>query len=315
MRTMLIVLVLAASAAGAEPTPVHHGDRIFATVDGSGGEIALEVEALRGTELTVKARGRTPGLEPEILIGGPDGHQIEPGGFLRDGPGSGRTKLKKYPVPETGVYTVIVRTAGPTGGEIKIRLKARHPRKIRFGGQVRNRDIPIAVPFPGFEKTRAKFTVRGRDGFRPRVVDLLTPELDEIDPGVVSSTKGVLRSRSIVCPMLGEYRLEILGIDDELGRFRAKVKLRHPEAPGRRLHLTGDPAGTFSSTLLPPWNTTGGSGPGGGGGGEEPEPIPAQTVAVGSGFKLILSILPPYPDPTYPFVWPRTAPIPFQITI
>jgi hypothetical protein len=267
MKTTLIVLallILAPLAGAAGPMAVQDGDRIIGALPAADSEIGLVLDGLVGTSLTIKAVGRTAGLEPEILVFDPDGYELRLGGWYRHGTGSRKARVKQFPLPETGTYAIVVRSASAHGGEVKIKIAAEHPMKIREEGFAIGTVSVGTLRFAAFVGTEMRFKVKGRDDLIPLVETLQTPDVGEETLTGVSVVENTARYGGHMCSTHGDYRLIVAGADGSRGAWKGVVKLAHPDADPRRLTVTGEAVDTFTGDKLPPRELpSSGPGPGG----------------------------------------------------
>jgi hypothetical protein len=309
MRTWIVLIVLLSLpplSLAAGPVPVHDGDRVLGTLPAPDAEIGLVLDALEGSVLSVKARAAA-GVEPEVRLFDPSDVEIRLGPWTRHGEGSAKTKLRKLPLPETGRYTLVVTSRSSLGGDVDVRIRLDHPRKIRDEGTIPFAGGESLVRFPAFPGTGVRYSVSARDGFLARADTLLLPGAARAAVPEVQADGSRVRGRGYVCEVLGDHSLVVAGRDGSVGSWKAVVKLAQPVPEPRILPVEGEAAGTFTDGMLPPPELPPPGGGGGGGGAD-----------IRNGyFHVSLSMADPPPEPKGTGVptWSRSLPLDFVLVL
>jgi hypothetical protein len=246
------LIVLAVTATADQPIVIHDGDRITGTLPVAGAEAGFALDGLEGTVLTLKARDLgDSGVEPEILLFGPDDVRVLPGPRYRHSPGSSKARLRKYPLPMTGRYTIVVRAAGASSGTYKLKVRVDHPDVFRDRGGIPSAGASSLMRFPAFAGTRMRYRVRGTLDLEPSVETLLAPGVVEVDVEAAPDVDGLARGTGH-CEEHGDYRLRIAGREGTTGSWKCKVRLEHPEKEPATRVVHGLPAGTFTTGMSEP---------------------------------------------------------------
>jgi hypothetical protein len=284
LPSLLVLLVLTAPAA-AGPTVLVDGDRVEGTLLSAGDEAGFSLDALSGSELkiTVKALSGSA-LEPEIVLGDPDGVRVSLASRYRHAAGSKKAKLRPTTLESTGRYTIVVRGLEGSTGTFKLKLSVDHPRKFKDTGRLEFDWDSDLTRFPAFALSRLTFKVRGRSGFLPRVRSLLQPSTAEVNVTGVTEDGTTVRGSSYVCPELGEYRMRIETLSPLGGEWKSKIKMIHPETDSKTHVVTGDPEGTYADDIRDV--------------GTVPS-LPLSKVVTTAEFRLTFSILNPTADRTW----------------
>jgi hypothetical protein len=246
-----VALLLSASiATSADLVPVHDGDRVTGSLAGSGAEVGLVLDALEGTVLSLKVKG-TGGLAPQILLYGPDDVRIVPGAGMPYRESATRARVRKLVLAVTGRYTIVLRSGSESGGTYRLKVAADHPRRIKEAGEVPSPDAAALVRFPAFEGTTVTSRVKGREGLLPDVSRILAPGAVEVAVASVPDGR-VVRHAAVAAPEHADHRLEVVSREETTGRFKAKIRLGHPEAEPRSIVVDGSPPSAFTSGKIAP---------------------------------------------------------------
>jgi hypothetical protein len=281
----LVAGLLATPALSAELTRLYADDRAEGTLAEADAEVGFHFHALAGSELrlSVKATDHTD-LEPEILLYDPDDVRVDLVGYLKHSEGSSKSKLRKFAMPATGRYTIVLRGFSGTTGSYLLKLKAEHTLKFKDQGRI-HFGFDTSLPrFSALEGAALTFKVKGRNGFRPVVNTLLQPDTAEVNiSGVTAEDQTVLGS-TYFCGETGEYRLRIGAAIGVPGDWKCKIKLTDP-SPAKTTHsVDGQPAGTFTAGMKEPGSTPS---------------LPLRSIVQSSDFRVTLSILNPTADLTW----------------
>jgi len=243
----LAVLALASAFAMADPPLLVNGDRIEGTLLEADDEAGFTFDALAGSEVKVSIKATNDsGLEPELLMAGPNMVRVEMGPAYRHKDGSKKTKLKTFELPTTGRHTLVVRGLKSTTGTFKLKFKLEHPRKFKATGLIEFSFATSLTRFSAFEDSQLKFKVKGRSGFIPRVRSLLQPDVNEVTIDGVTYDGATVRGSDYVCPEMGEYRLRIEAASPQGGEWKSKIKMIHPETAPSTRAVTGEDEGTYT---------------------------------------------------------------------
>jgi hypothetical protein len=233
--TLDVTLPLASAATDPTPTTVNFGDTFTGSFQSTGEVDEIRFTGLAGQAISIDARKITNQARPAFQLISPGSVPLAMGNAYTNTPlGSG---LKKFALPETGAYRVMVFPAtGATPGNYKVKITATTPPSLKSPkttGVIANSGdhAPVLFIAPAGAVLKGTLVPSKGSPVKPVPVGLSSPSLAPLDfPWVPTGATGkvTLGGTGILLPETGTYTLQVGDAAALTGAFVAQLKLIFP---------------------------------------------------------------------------------------
>lgn len=233
------VLALVPPAHARDEAEIVPGERVFGEVE-AGAETQVAIRGTAGMLLSVEVvtwRGDT--LEPRVSLEGPSGAALDLGGSLAVHRTRRKVRIRKFPLPSSGVFHLVVGTAPGTSGGFDVATSATRATRLRGRGTLLGVGTPADLAFEGLPGDVVRLKVRPKEAV---VADLESPD----------ASRAVIGSAGAAGPLtLLQLGRHVFGIEGAAGPYRYDLKI----APVRASKAWKDladllPTGSISGALL-----------------------------------------------------------------
>lgn len=208
------------------------GDQFEGLVRSAVDEDRLAFSDLEGTLVSATVQSKD-GLLPTVRLWSVAGAQfLDVASFLK-GTGTAKLRLDKFPLPETGVYELVIGGTGTFPSTYKCTTKrkdAKSNRKITVEDQLANGQAVFLQEFDALGGSVIDVTVQSTAEVRwnPTIDLLEDPNSNPIDlTGLVSETEGKAQLKKVQLPATsGTYTLRVASRDGSSGSFKLTVKVK-----------------------------------------------------------------------------------------
>ncbi|MEN8149822.1 MAG: hypothetical protein ABFS86_08360 [Planctomycetota bacterium] len=222
------VLLLIPAVASAQGIDIHSGQKVDGGIDDASDFQVFRFHALEGDLLSIKLKvpGRSD-LEPLVQLIGPRDEFEIPAVV------SGKFRLKKLLLPDSGLHIFVVYGAGTTGA-YKMAFKQKHA-KIEPVTKILNPASTYSLALPaGAKVTFDLKAAKGIDVF-PGIDELIDPtDTDILDPDRRKERKKKARLVVPECAHFGYHTIEVRARAGE-GAAILKTKIKAPRPPVKKL--------------------------------------------------------------------------------
>ncbi len=190
-------------------------------------------DALAGTLLDLEVNAKAGAGPVEIRFFDPSIDAIDIGPFVK---ARGRsTKLKAFPLFDSGEYQVVLRSADGSPAEYRLKVRGKLPKerlKLKLIREVSNAAETLFEAIEAVAGSVLKATLKGK-GTDPDILELVEPSQGAILPLGPFLTQGLKteKLKGLVLPVTGVYRLAFTGRGTP-GSLNLSIRIK---APGRRV--------------------------------------------------------------------------------
>jgi hypothetical protein len=198
---------------------IGYGSSVFGSITADSLQVTYSFAGEESDLVTIDVIGLTGGLDPALLVTGPEGEPVAAGDNDRFATGSSDVRLSVF-LAQTGSYALVVSGADGTTGDFMLRLRGRPPMPgtpLEFGAPLTFEVPPNAPPqYFTFEAGTCPTELvvstggEGSPSAFPSVVKMRSAQGREI---LLLRGEAAREARLTVLPLSGRYEVEVLAED------------------------------------------------------------------------------------------------------